>query len=190
MPPPGVDRWGTRWDDYRQQAVSTQYAYYLDHVCYGGPLRLFGLSAAEVPDLSIVPITQAYQPFGVGGVISPNDGIALLGHAVVVPHYAGMVAAISQTQATALWDWLETKALFTPLNNVESLMTTDEPTCSQMTWNALKGSWNLSLQALGWGRLLAGNDHPLYQAMWTNDVLRRAYVTMLPKVYLPIVKKG
>ena len=47
VPPPGVDRWGTRWDDYRQQAVSTQYDYYQNHACYGGPPRLFGLSAAR-----------------------------------------------------------------------------------------------------------------------------------------------
>ena len=125
-----------------------------------------------------------------GGVISPNDGSALLGHAVIVPHYAGMVAAISPTQASAVWDWLETKALFTPLNNVESLMTTDEPTCAQITWNALKGSWNLSLQTLGWGRLLAGSDHPLYQALWTSEVLRQGYMVMLPKVYLPLIAKG
>jgi hypothetical protein len=42
-----------------------------------------------------------------------------------------------------------------------------------MAWNALKGSWNLSLQTLGWGRLLAGDDNPLHQGLWANDVLRR-----------------
>jgi hypothetical protein len=190
VPLPGIDRWGTAWSTYRQQAVSTQSNYYQDHVCYGGPPRLFGLSAAEVPDPSSVPITQTYQPFGVGGIISPNDGVALFGQAVIVPHDAGMVAAISPTQASALWDWLETRALFTPLNDVESLMVTDEPTCTQITWNALKGSWNLSLQTLGWGRLLVGGDHPLHQATWANSVLRAGYVTMLTRVYLPTILKG
>ena len=61
---------------------------------------------------------------------------------------------------------------------------------TQIAWNALKGSWNLSLQTLGWGRLLVGNDHPLYQAIWTNEVLRRGYMVMLPKVHLPLVTKG
>ena len=115
---------------------------------------------------------QTYQPFGVGDVITPNDGTAWLGHNVVIPHYAGMIAAISPTQASTLWNWLGAKALFTPLNNVESLMAADGSTCSQTAWNALKGSWNLSLQILGWGRLLADGDHPLYQAAWANDLLR------------------
>jgi hypothetical protein len=190
VPSPGVDRWGTRWDNYREQAVNTQVDYYQDHACYGGLPRLFGLSAGEVPDLSIVPSTQTYQAFGVGGVILPNDGSALLGHAVVAPHYAGMVAAISPTHASALWDWLETRALFTPLNDVESLMVTDEPACTQITWNSLKGSWNLSLQTLGWGRLLVGGNHPLHQATWTNSVLRAGYVTMLTRIYLPTILKG
>jgi uncharacterized protein YkwD len=189
VPSPSSDRWGTRWGDYRQQAMSKQFDYFQNHACYGGPPRLFGLSAGEVPDPSSVPITQTYQAFGVGGVISPNDDIALLGHGAIVPHYAGMVSAISPTQASALWDWLETKALFTPLNNVESLMMTDEPTCTQITWNALKGSWNLSLQTLGWGRLLVDNDHPLYQAMWANDHLQQGYLAMVPNVYLPLIMR-
>ena len=190
MPPPDGDRWGTRWSDYRVQAASTQFNYYQGHTCYGGSPRLFGLSAAEVPDLAAVPITQTYQPFGVGGVIAPNDGVAMLGHAVIVPHYAGMIASLSPTEASALWDWLESEAMFTPLNNVESLMMIDAPACTQITWNALKGSWNLSLQTLGWGRLLAGSDHPLYQAAWANDLLRQGYATMLAHVYLPVIIKG
>jgi hypothetical protein len=101
-----------------------------------------------------------------------------------------MLASISPTQSSTLWDWLESEELFTPLNDVESLMMRDEPTCTQITWNALKGSWNLSLQTLGWGRLLAGSDHPLYQAAWTNDRLRQGYVAMLTRIYLPMIRKG
>ena len=80
--------------------------------------------------------------------------------------------------------------MFTPLNNVERLMAADAPTCSQITWNALKGSWSLSLQTLGWGRLLVGDDQPLYQAVWTSDRLRQGYLEMLARVYLPLVMKG
>jgi hypothetical protein len=190
VPLPSVDRWGTRWSDYRAQAASAQFNYYQGHACYGGSPRLFGLSAAEVPDVAAVLITQTYQPFGVGGVISPNDGAAMFGSAVIVPHYAGMLASISPTQSSALWDWLESEELFTPLNDVESLMMRDKPTCTQIAWNALKGSWNLSLQTLGWGRLLAGSDHPLSQAAWTNDLLRQGYVVMLTRIYLPLIRKG
>jgi hypothetical protein len=58
-----------------------------------------------------------------------------------------------------------------------------------MAWNALKGSWNLSLQTLGWGRLLAGDDNPLHQGLWANGVLRRGYLCMMPRVFLPVVVK-
>jgi hypothetical protein len=165
-------------------------ATYQEHPCYGGPPRLFGLSAGEVPDHSLVPITQTYQAFGVGGEIAPNDGSALLGHAVVVPHYAAMVAALRPDAATALWEWMEAKDLFTPLNNVESLMFVDEGTCEALAWNALKGSWNLSLQTLGWGRHLAGDNNPLINSVWSNRLLKRGYLIMWDpeqRVFLPVV---
>jgi hypothetical protein len=58
-----------------------------------------------------------------------------------------------------------------------------------VAWNALKGSWNLSLQTLGWGRLLAEDDNLLHQGLWANDVLRRGYLSMMPRIFLPIVVK-
>jgi len=202
MPPCCRDQWETEWCDYSQQAVDWQLAYYRcqeaeaagckycrDHPCYGPP-GLFGLSAAEVPDLSAVPITQTYLAFGVGGEISPTDGTDLLGHAVIVPHYVGVIASLRPTEAITLWNWIETEELFTPLNDVESFMFIDDPTCEQIVWNALKGSWNLSLQTLGWGRLLAGGDNPLYQGFWANDMLRRGYMVMCPsRIFLPIILK-
>jgi hypothetical protein len=201
VPPPCHDRWGTDWCAYRQRAADCQLAYYRcqaaeaagcpycrDHPCYA-PLGLFDLSAGEVPDLSAVPSTQTYQAFGVGGEIPPNGGTDLLGHAVIVPHYAGLVASLRPTQAITLWNWIETEGLFTPLNDVESLMFVDEPACEQVVWNALKGSWNLSLQTLGWGRLLAGDDNPLHQGLWANAVLRRGYLCMMPRVFLPVAAK-
>ena len=193
VPAPCRDGWGTAWNSWRQQAADAQLAYYQEHACYSGPPRLFGLSAAEVPDLSAVPITQTYQAFGVGGVISPNDGTDLLGHAVLTPHYAGLVAALCPGEAAALWEWLEGEGLFTPLNNVESLMIVDEATCEEVIWNGLKGSWNLSLQTLGWGGLLAGENHPLYAAMGSNDLLSQGYGVMgrlYCPAYLPLVWRG
>ena len=192
VPAPWQDQWGTGWITYRQQAADAQIAYYQDHPCYGGPPRLFGLSAAEVPDLSAVPATQIYQAFGVGGEVPPSDGTDLLGHAVITPHYAGLVASLRPTEAAALWEWLEGLGLFTPLNNVESLMFVDEPICEDVIWNGLKGSWNLSLQTLGWGRLLAEGDHPLYAAMWSNDRLNQGYRVMgslCCQTYAPLIAK-
>ena len=202
VPPSGRDRWGTDWGAYRQHAADCQLAYYRcqeaetagcrycrDHPCYGPP-GLFGLSAGEVPDLAAVAVTQTYQAFGVGGVISPNDGTELLGHAVVVPHYAGLVASLRPTRAITMWKWMEVQGLATPLNNVESLTFVDEPVCERVVWNALKGSWNLSLQTLGWGRLLAGDDNPLYGGLWANDTLREGYLWLLPRVFLPVVLRA
>lgn len=190
LAPPLCDRWGTDWHSYRQQAVNRQLDYYQNHPDYGGPPRLFGLSAAEVPDLSAVPVTQTYQAFGVGGEIPPIDGSSFLGYAVIIPHYAALAASLRPSQAIALWEWLEMNGLFTPLNNVESLMITDD---NKIVWNALKGSWNLSLQTLGWGRLLAGSVHPLYESVWDNDTLREGYITMSGptcKTFLPILQKS
>jgi hypothetical protein len=54
----------------------------------------------------------------------------------------------------------------------------------------MKGSWNLSLQTLGWGRLLAGEANPLHDAAWRNDFLRAGYEIMAERycrVYLPVV---
>lgn len=193
VPPPAVDRWGIEWQVYRQQAASNQLAYYEDHPCYDEP-GLFGLSAAEVPDPASVSASQVYQPFGIGGESPPNDGSALPGleHAVIVPHYAALIAPLRPDEASTLWAWMEGEG-FTPLNNVESLMFIDEPVCEEVAWNALKGSWNLSLQTLGWGRLLAENDNPLHASVFANDVLRRGYLAMTGAVggiaELPEVEK-
>jgi len=66
VPAPSRDRWGIEWPVYREQAATTQTAYYTGHPCYE-PKKLFGLSAAEVPDPASVPSSQVYQAFGVGG---------------------------------------------------------------------------------------------------------------------------
>ena len=50
-------------------------------------------------------------------------------------------------------------------------------------WNQLKGSWNLSLQTLGWGRYLAERDGQvpiLWQATRGNPVSRKGYLLLAP----------
>jgi hypothetical protein len=66
-------------------------------------------------------------------------------------------------------------------------------TTAWIVWNSLKGSWNLGLQTLGWGNYLLRDDNPLYQAMWHNSYLRRAYKTLTCppecELYLPYISK-
>jgi hypothetical protein len=80
-PPSGQDYWGTDWAEYRAEAADTQLFYYPSHYpesCFT-QLGLFGLSAAEVPDPSLVPQADIYQALCAGGRFGPaNDGSALL----------------------------------------------------------------------------------------------------------------
>lgn len=161
VPPPSVpDNWGTDWATYRLAAADRQINYYPSHdsaSCFA-QLGLFGLSTGEVPDPARVPSGNIYQAFGVGGRDPrPNDGSVLLGAPVVTPHYAALIAALRPAAAVGMWDWLIDNGFFTPLNNVESLMFPPGAACdaSGVVWNHLKGSWNLALQTLGWGRYLA-----------------------------------
>ena len=143
------------------------------------------LSAGEVPDPSRVPQGSIYQAFGVGGRFTPaNDGSALLGAPVALPHYAAMIASLRPEEAIEMWDWLIDEGYFTPLNNVESLVFPGSG-CDSATpvWNQLKGSWNLSLQTLGWGRYLAERDGQvpvLWQATTANALLREGYLLLVP----------
>jgi hypothetical protein len=193
FPPPAAGPAVGDWPGYRQQAVDRQTAYYAGHPCYG-PRGLFGLSGAEVPDPSAVSPGQVYQSFGVGGIGPPNDGTAVVGHAVAVPYEAALAAALRPSASSSAWEWLETNGLSTPLNQVESVAFADEPTCQQATWSSVKRSWTLALQALGWARALAGcSANPLYQSTWKNNFLARALPLVAPNgtacrsALLPIV---
>ena len=108
-PPAGLDYWGTDWTAYRRAASDRQIRYYPSNYptsCFAR-LGLFGLSAAEVPDPSLVPPASIYQAFGVGGrAPCANDGSALLGMPVVTPHYAGLIASLRPDEAIEMWDWL------------------------------------------------------------------------------------
>jgi hypothetical protein len=180
-PPPGQDYWGTNWASYRLAAADDQISYYPTHYprSCSSRLGLFGVSAAEVPDPASVPQASIYQAFGVGGRFAPaNDGAASLGAPVVVPHYAAMIASLHPDKAIEMWDWLINNGYFTPLTNVESLLFPASLGCDSTTlvWNQLKGSWNLSLQTLGWGRYLAerGGQVPiLWQATTANPLLSK-----------------
>jgi hypothetical protein len=193
QPPAERDYWGTDWTAYRLAAGDNQLLYYTTHhpeSCFR-PLGLFGLSAAEVPDPSLVPPEAVYQAFGVGGQLWPaNDGFGLYGTRVVVPHEAALLASLRPEEALAMWDWLMDGGYFTPLNNTESLMFGAGSDCGtgELMWNHLKGSWNLSLQTLGWGRYLAeraGQTPILWQATSANPFVRRGYLLLVPSELSP-----
>ena len=185
-PPAGIDHWGTDWAAYRAAAVDRQMKYTSTQAPAACFTRagLFGLSAAEVPAPARVPQGSIYQAFGLGGQFSPsNDGTALLKAPVVVPHYSAMIASLYPQESIQMWDWLIQNGFFTPLNNVESLMAPTGSSCDpgKMVWNQLKGSWNLSLQALGWGRYLAereGRTPILWQAATANALVHQGYTLL------------
>jgi len=184
LPPSGQDYWGTDWTSYRSAAADSQVRYYPTNYATSclAQSGLFGLSAAELPCPSMVPGASIYQAFGVGGRFAPaNDGTALLGAPVVVPHYSAMIASLRPQEAIEMWNWLINYGYFTPLNNVESLVFPAGSSCDHaaLVWSGLKGSWNLSLQVLGWGRYLAerrGQVPVLWQATRANPLLRRGYL--------------
>ena len=108
-----------------------------------------------------------------------------LGAPVVIPHDAALIASLRPDEATRMWDWLIEYGHFSPLNNVESLMFPAGAGCDSgaFVWNHLKGSWNLSLQTLGWGRYLAerrGQVPVLWQAAMANAFLREGYLLLAP----------
>jgi hypothetical protein len=193
VPPPSEpDYWGTDWQSYRATAADNQLSYYPAGAPTSCPaqLGLFGLSAAEVPAPAMVAQNEMYRAYGVGGAFAPaNDG-SLVGAPVVVPHYSAMIASLRPEEAIRLWDWLIANQLFSPLNNVESLMFPADTVCdpASVTWNQLKGSWNLVLQTLGWGRYLAereGQIPILWQAAQANTLLRDGYSILASRGDIP-----
>lgn len=198
-PPINEDYWGTNWNPYRVTAANAQMDYYCDNYptsCFC-QLGLFGLSAGEVPMPSAVEKEDIYQAFGVGGrFTSALDGSSLLDGPVVVPHYAALVASLHPAGTINLWAWLTNQGSFSPLNNAESILFASGASCTAagLDWNELKGSWNLALQTLGWGRFLAeqrGQIPILWQASSSNPFLHAGYALLtpneLPYVYIPIV---
>jgi hypothetical protein len=198
-PVPTIDYWGNNWQQYRLDAVAAQLAYYpTDYPdnCFD-QLDVFVLSSGEVPEPSIVPQAQIYQAFGVGGRFAPaNDGKNLIGSPVIVPHYAGLVASLEPERANDMWGWMIGQGIFTPLNNTESLMfDTGATNCgsSEVSWNHSKGSWNLALQTLGWGRYLAerqGQTPVLWQAITSNSFLRGGYLRLVPTPLISVQIQG
>jgi hypothetical protein len=175
-PPASRDIWGVDWQAYRDAAADKQINFYpeTDPTSCFAQLDLFGLSAGEMPD-------GTYLTLGVGGSDQPPEtGAERLGAPAITPHYAGMIASLRPEAAIRMWDWLIANGLFTPLNNVESLLFPPGAPCdrSGAVWNSSKLSWNLALQTLGWGRYLAVRQElepVLWRAATQNPLLRDGY---------------
>nr|MBP7689121.1 hypothetical protein [Thermoflexales bacterium] len=187
-PPDRSDYWGTDWTTYRSTAVQNQVAYYVTQhpIACASEFGLFGLSAGEVPVPANVAPSSIYQAFGVGGRFSAaNDGTDQSGGPVIVPHYAAVAASLDPQASVKLWAWLIARGYFTPLTNVESITLPASAPCDAtlIQRNSLKGSWNLALQTLGWGRYLAerqGLVSSAWQATKTNALLQRGYRLLVP----------
>jgi hypothetical protein len=187
-PPNGKDIWGTNWLNYRKDAAKNQIGYYQKNYpasCFT-QLGLFGLSAGEVPAPWMVPQNNIYQAFGVGGAFGiVNDG-GQFGSPVITPHYGATIASVRPKESLRMWAWLIDNGYFTPLNNIESLSFKSQSNCAATNtdFNQLKGSWNLSLQALGWGRYLSeqhGGKYILWEAIRSNLFLRDGYSILAGK---------
>ncbi len=186
-PPAYPDYWKTDWGAYRSDSSYKQIEYFFENnqPCMV-QFALFGLSAAEVPVPSDVPKEGIYQAFGVGGQFaSANDGTNIFGSPVITPHYSAMIAILEPEAVTRMWKWLLINGYFSPLNNIESLTFPSNSDCNstQAQTNQLKGSWNLALQTLGWGRYLAQRDGKfpvVWEATTSNPYLKRGYQILAP----------
>jgi hypothetical protein len=132
-----------------------------------------------VPEPWAVEEDEVYQAWGVGGHNnSANDGTRAVGYPIIAPHYAAMIGAEYPGYFEDVFRYLlETKTIFTPLNNVESFGIDN---ADNLRWNSLKGAWNLSLQVLGAGRTLSGGNYLPYQALNENSFLSQGFTLIMP----------
>ena len=177
----GFDFWGNNWDNYRSQAATNQIGWYTQEINpFIHEAGLFGLSAAEVPNIQFQPQTN-YIAYGVGGKYhGPEDGNG----EVIVLHYSAMISDIRIENVSHVWEilrggieprpeFLKKKIILSPLNNMESMSVNKET--GEIIVNHLKGSWNLALQAEGWAMNNPDIKNELLDAIKNNDFLRRGY---------------
>lgn len=176
------DAWGNNWVSYKQNAYEKQKSY------LNGKSDYLGLSACEVPHPWEVAEDEVYQAFGVGGHNqTPNDGQELLGYVPIAPHYSAMISLEHRTDFEKVFGFLVQQRVFSPLNNVESFGISNQ---EGLRFNALKGAWNLSLQALGTAAALSerGNYLP-YMVLDKNKLLKSGFDKIIPvkSVTAPII---
>lgn len=107
-----------------------------------------------------------------------------------MPHKAALTTSLGPAKALDMWQWLMVGGCVSPLNSVESLMFEPGADCgtNELLWNHLKGSRNLSLQIVGWGRYLAerAGEVPIsWQATSAIPLLRGGYLMLVPSGLSP-----
>ena len=176
FPMNSTDKWGNNWQTYRAGAFQKQKSF-LSSPLYTQS-SLFGLSASEVPEPWTVAEDKVYGAWGVGGHnATPNDGSSLVGYPIIAPHYAAMISSEHTIEFQKVFGYLISNNLLTPLNNVESFGIDNN---GKIHWNPLKGSWNLSLQTLGSGRVLQGDGYLPYAALNANQFLKQGFSRIMP----------
>lgn len=187
FPMTGFDYWNNDWSEFRSNAFSDQRNYFnqypdTPYLPYT-ELELFGVSATEVPepwlfDEEII----IYHGWGIGGRIPADDGFSMMGYPILAPHYVSMVSKEFPDESEQVFTYLMAHNIFSPMNQVESFGICEE---NQNRWNALKGSWDLSLQSLGFARLLSEASYATYMALAENNYLRNGYnhvmLTQIPE---------
>lgn len=178
FPMVSIDIWGNNWSAYRRQAAQEQLAYFSDSNYPQYKDRgLYGLSASEVPEPWAVAENLVYGSWGIGGHNGfLNDGSSIAGYPIVAPHYAALVSIEEPAAYETLFGYLIEMGLFSPLNNVESL---GIDSTDRFCWNSLKGSWNLSLQALASGRLLSRGKYLPYRSLTGNIFLYQGFEAIM-----------
>ena len=176
----GSDWLGNSWGLHREEAAAKQTSWFCSAESYNPCLcgsSLYGLSAAEVPDLPGTPsIKPDYVAYGTGGVSPPRDGDG----EVIVLHYIPMIADIRPGVAERAWetllsgpDWLEGRTVLSPLNNLESMRVPCDTTPPSV--NPLRGSWNVALMTEGWAMADRRVASQVMRGIRNNPFLERGY---------------
>ncbi|MCK5099685.1 MAG: hypothetical protein KAR45_16365 [Desulfobacteraceae bacterium] len=182
FPMTGRDYWGNDWNSYRCSAFKKQYDYFINNNTYSEP-GLFGLSASEVPEKwAVANDADHYAAWGVGGHNgAAHDGTTVAGYPIVAPHYAALTCTEQSASCEIFFEYIASKNIFTPLNNVESCGVAG----SELKWSSLKGSWNLVLQALGVGRALSGDNFVSHLSLKQNNFLFNGYSSLFKEFGKP-----
>jgi hypothetical protein len=181
FPMTGLDYWNNDWSEFRSNAFNDQRNYFdqypdTPYIPYT-ELGLFGVSASEVPEPWLFDEdTDIYHGWGIGGRIPADDGFGMMGYPILAPHYVAMVSKEFPDESEQVWNYLMAQKLFSPMNQVESFGRCEE---NQNRWNSLKGSWNLSLQTLGFARMLSGSNYLPHRVLADNQFLRSGFYHIL-----------
>lgn len=164
-----IDIFDNDWISFMAESYAKQVAYFQDNEQYNSN-GLFGLSASEITDIWEVSSDHEYSAWnpGTGHSGVANDGSDIAGFPVVSPHYCSLYSTEQPQAFEKMFDFVLERNLFSVLGNVESL---GMDASGDVRYNSLKGSWNLTLQAVGAARVLQQGNYLPYRALQQNEFL-------------------